>query len=294
MDRVGRTSVQQPEISRNLVFKLRKHAGLAIESILLSVLAILFVFPFLWMVLTALKSPEEALIFPPTLMPQTWNFQSFAEVWQSGPFGTYLTNSVVIVAAILAAQLITAVPSAYVFAKYRFKGKEFLFLLVLLTMIIPSQLTFVPLYLMMSEWQLLDSLVPLILPFVVTPFGIFLLRQQILQIPDELFEAAKIDGAGEGRTMYHVLLPMIKPAVVTVMLLSFITHWNDYFWPLVMTNTMELRTLPLGVANLKGLEGNSKWNVVMAGNCILALPLLILFMLNSKRLKESIAFTGVK
>ena len=253
---------------------------------------LVFMFPFLWMASLSLQTQKETLVT--TFLPKVPQFQNFVTAWSSGPFALYLRNSVVIVLTIMVVQMVIMVPAAYAFAKYDFKGKNILFTLVLIAFMTPTQITFLPVYYMMGDWNLLRSLWPQIIPFLSNAFGIFLLRQYFMQIPDELIEAAKLDNAGELKIVYKVMLPLCKPAISTILLFSFVDHWNDYFWPLMMTTVEDFRPLTMGIAALKDTEGIVNWNVVMAGNMLLVLPILLIYVFASRYIIKAFAYSGIK
>lgn len=272
------------------MYSLRLYVFKTIEWLLLLAVALLFVFPFLWMALTAFKTLPEVFRFPPTFLPESWQFENFAIAWKSGPFLTYLVNSLLVALSILALQLFTAVPAAYAFARYKFKGRNVLFGLTLVALMIPPQVIFLPIYVFMSEWNLVNTLWSLILPYGASAFGIFLLRQAFMQVPDEVIEAARLDNASEWKIMWKVMVPMAKPVLVTFGLFSFIYHWNDYFWPLIMTNNEQVRTLPIGVAMMKSTEGDTLWHVIMAGNMILVVPILIIFFFAQRHIINAFVY----
>lgn len=272
------------------MYSLRLYVFKTIEWLLLLAVALLFVFPFLWMALTAFKTLPEVFRFPPTFLPESWQFENFAIAWKSGPFLTYLVNSLLVALSILALQLFTAVPAAYAFARYKFKGRNVLFGLTLVALMIPPQVIFLPIYVFMSEWNLVNTLWSLILPYGASAFGIFLLRQAFMQVPDEVIEAARLDDASEWKIMWKVMVPMAKPVLVTFGLFSFIYHWNDYFWPLIMTNNEQVRTLPIGVAMMKSTEGDTLWHVIMAGNMILVVPILIIFFFAQRHIINAFVY----
>jgi len=248
-----------------------------IERILLILVSLIFVFPFLWMMLTAFKTLPEVFRFPPTFLPEVWDFSNFLKAWESGPFLKYLLNSFIVAVGVLILQFLTAVPAAYAFARYRFPGRNLLFGITLIALMIPPQVIFLPIYVQMSGWGLVNTLWSLILPYGASAFGIFLLRQSFMQVPDEVIEAARLDQASEWKIIWKIMVPIAKPVLVTFGLFSFIYHWNDYFWPLIMTNSDTVRTLPIGISMLKASEGSQVWNVIMAGNMILVFPILIIF-----------------
>lgn len=253
-----------------------------------------FVFPFYWMITTALKTYAETIRTPPTLWPESAVLDNFVEAWTSGPFWLYARNSILVTLCIVVIQCLIMVPAAYCFARYRFRGKNLLFGVVLLAFMTPSQIVFIPVYLMMAQWNVLDTLLPQILPFAANAFGIFLLRQYFMQIPGEIIEAARLDNAGEFQIMRRIMVPMAKPAMVTVALFSFISHWNDYFWPLVMTNTTAVRPLTLGVAMLKDTEGVVNWHIVMAGNAVLVAPIIVIYIFASRKIVNAFMYSGIK
>jgi len=261
-----------------------------VEWVLLAAVGLVFLFPFLWMFLTAFKTMPEVYQFPPTWWPESWQFENFRIAWNSGPFPTYVMNSIFVAGGILILQFLIAVPAAYAFARYRFAGRGWLFGLTLIALMIPGQVIFLPVYVEMSHWGLVNTLWSLILPFGASAFGIFLLRQSFMQVPDEVIEAARLDDASEWKIMWTIMVPMAKPVLVTFGLFSFIYHWNDYFWPLIMTNSDSVRTLPIGISMLKAAEGGKQWNVIMAGNMILVLPILVVFFFAQRHIISAFVY----
>ncbi|WP_088103274.1 carbohydrate ABC transporter permease [Halalkalibacter urbisdiaboli] len=265
-----------------------------VQLLLLFILVCIFAMPFVWMLTTSLKSLGETIIFPPIWIPDQLNWSNFAKAWNSGPFFHYFINSVIVSIGILLLQLSTIIPAAYAFARYSFKGDKLFFGLTMITLMIPAQLIFLPVYLQMSSWGLLDTHWALILPFASSAFGIFLLRQSFKQVPEELLEAARLDNASEWKIMFKIMVPIAKPVLVTFCLFSFITHWNDYFWPLVMTTSDASRTLPIGITKLLQVEGGVAWHILMAGNMILVIPILIVFFFAQRQIIRAFVYTGVK
>lgn len=261
-----------------------------VEWILLIGVGLVFVFPFLWMFLTAFKTMPEVYQFPPSWWPESWQVENFRKAWSSGPFLTYVWNSLVVAVGTLILQFLIGVPAAYAFARYRFKGKNALFGLSLIALMIPSQVIFLPVYVQMSHWGLVDTLWALIVPFGASAFGIFLLRQSFMQVPDEVIEAARLDNASEWKIMWTIMVPLAKPVLVTFGLFSFIYHWNDYFWPLIMTNSDSVRTLPIGISMLKAAEGGKQWNVIMAGNMMLVFPILVVFFFAQRHIINAFVY----
>ncbi len=257
-------------------------------------LGLAFVFPFFWMITTSIKSYSDSIAYPPTLIPQSFQPENFQAVFVSGPFITYTINSILVVVITMSIQFLIMVPTAYVFARYKFKGQNILFAFVLIAFMVPNQVTFVPIYLLMAKAGLLNSLWPQIIPFAANAFGIFLLRQSFMQINDEIIEAALLDNASEFRLVTRVMMPIAKPALITTALFSFINNWNSYFWPLVMTSKVDYRPLTVGISMLKISEGTLNWPVVMAGNVFLLVPVLVVYLFARKRMMLSLGYSGIK
>lgn len=262
------------------------------------VAVVLFVFPFYWMVSTAFKTYIEAIQVPPTLFPQTFTFDNFVEINNMNiDMLMYAKNSVIITLSIIAIQLVVMVPAAYAFARRRFPPyvQGFLFAIVLIAFMVPGQLTYISIYLMMSKVKLLQSLWPQILPFGANAFGIFMLRQSFKQTPEEIVESARLDSATELQIMTQIMLPMSKSALITIAMFSFVSHWNSYFWPLVMTTNESIRPLTMAIQRLRDSGDNAiRWNVLMAGNVILVVPVLIMYVFGSKKIMNAFAYNGMK
>ena len=271
-----------------------RNMWLTLDTLLKIALLLAFIFPFLWMISTSLQTLEETMSFPPTMIPDVPQWINFVDAMTSGPFLTYAKNSLIVTTSIIIIQLLVMIPAAYAFAKYNFAGKNILFGLVLISFMIPGQITFIPIYLMMADWGLIHTLLPQILPFMANAFGIFLLRQYFMQIPEEIIEAARLDNANEFKIMWKVMVPMSKPALATVALFSFVSHWNDYFWPLVMTDSNEVRPLTIGISMLRETEGISNWHIIMAGNVVLVIPILIVYLFCSKQIVKAFVYSGIK
>ena len=261
-----------------------------ILRLLMSVLIVMiFVLPFYWMIITSIKSLEEVLKFPPSLWPKSPQWENFKVAITAIPFIKYTLNSILVTAGILVCQMLTVIPAAYAFARYRFKGKNFFFGLTMATMMIPGQLVFLPIFLMFSNFGLINTYWSLILPFASSAFGIFMLRQSFMQIPEEILEAAQMDKASELQIIFQIMMPIVKPTIATLALFTFISSWNDYFWPLVMTTTDKVRTLPLGIAALRTVDSGITYHIVMAGNVIMILPIIVAFIFAQKQIIK--AFT---
>lgn len=265
-----------------------------INNIFVIIVSGIFLGPFLWMALTAFKTLPETLAIPPTFLPKTWEYENFLLAWNSGPFAKYTLNSIVITISVVVFQMLTIIPAAYAFARYKFPGRDILFSITLISMMIPAQLIFLPVFLMMSKVNLINTYWSIILPSASSAFGIFLLRQRFMQVSEEILEAARLDNASETRILFKIMVPQAKGTLVTIGLFTFISTWNDYFWPLVMTTNDAVRTLPLGVSMLRATMDGIRWNVLMAGNIILVLPIIIVFIISQKKIIEAFTYTGIK
>lgn len=255
---------------------------------------VIMAFPFFWMISASLQTLEETLRVPPTIIPASPSLDNFKEVFKTIDIWQYLKNSLIVCTCIVFLQYLIIVPAAYSLSKIEYKMKPIMFALVMLGQMIPMQITFLPIYFMFSKAGLVNSYTALIIPFISNPFGIFLLRQYFMQIPSEVIEAARLDDANEFKIMFRVMMPMVKPALVTIGLLSFISNWNNYFWPLIMTSSDAYRTLPIGIALLKDADGLQRWNVIMAGNLLLVLPMLALYIFASKKIRNAFIYSGIK
>lgn len=258
------------------------------------IIFLVFFIPFYWMVITAIKSLSETLTFPPSFWVDKIQFENFTKALSTGPFLQYTKNSFIVTFATLILQFITIIPAAYAFARYKFKGSKLMFGLIMVTMMIPSQLIFLPVFIMFSKWKMVNTYFSLVIPFASSAFGIFMLRQSFMQVPQELLEAARLDNSGEFKIMYKIMLPMARPTLITLGLLTFISTWNDYFWPLVLTTKNAMRTLPVGVAGIAQVDGGISYNILMAGSMILIIPVLIIYFFAQKHIIKAFTYIGDK
>jgi len=266
---------------------------LAAQAVMLACFVVT-VLPVLWAFSTALKPLKEIYAFPPSLLPGSLRLENFVQAWTGAPFGRYAFNSVAVTAAILAGQVINAALAAYAFSRLRFRGRELLFTLFLATMMIPTQVLAIPSFLIFKGLGWINTYMALIVPFFSSSFGIFLIRQSFLSVPKDLIDAARVDGAGHLRIILHVLVPVSRPAFLSFVLLTFTWRWNDYFWPLIMTNSAAMRTLPVGLVFLRTSEGSIEWNVVMAAALFVMAPIIVVFILLQRYFVEGVMSSGVK
>ncbi|MCT1397576.1 carbohydrate ABC transporter permease [Paenibacillus sp. p3-SID867] len=255
--------------------------------------SLVIAFPLLYTLSTSLMSEAESAVYPPPLLPEAINLSNFAKVVDTIPVLTFIGNSLVVSIAIMAGQIVTASLAAYAFAFLRFPGKTLLFSLFLATMMIPWEVIMIPNYLTVKSLNWLDTYQGLIIPFLATAFGTFLLRQAFLQLPKELFEAARVDGCGHIRIFLSMVLPLSIPGIATLGVYSFLNHWNMYLWPLLTTNRVEMRTVQIGIGMLQFEEMNS-WNLILSGVLLLLLPSLLLLALGLKPLVRGITAGALK
>jgi sn-glycerol 3-phosphate transport system permease protein len=243
-----------------------------------------WLFPYAWMVVTSMKTLPEIMADPTALYARHLDFGAYREVFATMPVARYTAVTALMASTIAAAQIALALPAGYALAKLRFVGRRFAFGAVLACLLVPTQATFVPVFLMFAKVGLVNTMTALVLPFAASALGTFLVRQALLAVPDEIIEAARMDGASEWTIVYRIVAPMLKPTLVSLFLVSFVFHYSDYFWPLVMTTDDSVRTLPLGVALLREQGTGVRWNIVMAGNVVLSAPVLALFAVVQRHL----------
>jgi multiple sugar transport system permease protein len=270
--------------------------GRMILHITLIFLSLLFVAPFFWMLTTALKPAAEVLIYPPKLLPSEWHFEIFAEAWQAAPFNRFLFNSVFVTALGIIGQTFSSAVVAYGFARFRFPGRDVLFVVVLATMMIPWDVTMIPQYMLFNKLGWINTLKPLIVPnFFAAPFFIFLLRQFFLTLPTELEEAARIDGANPFQIFARIILPLSVPALIVVGVYQLLNAWNDYLGPLIFLNSQDNYTLTLGIAQFRGVfNGQTQIRPMMAVTLIACIPPVLTFFLAQRYFMEGVARTGIK
>ncbi|SDU85220.1 carbohydrate ABC transporter permease [Jiangella alkaliphila] len=260
-----------------------------------TLVSLVFVAPFAWMVLSSLKSTGEIYEFPPSILPQEWRWSNYSEAWNALPFDRFFLNSLIVSGVSTAGAVLTSSMAGYAFARLRFPGRDKIFLGYLATMMIPFPVLMVPLYIIMRSLSLVDSLASLILPAMFTAWGTFLMRQFIIGLPTELEEAARVDGAGFGRIYWQIVLPLITPVIATLGIFTFLWTWNEFLWPLIMINTMENKTLPVGLLAFQTLNpGRTPWHLIMAASTLSVLPLLLMFIVGQRYYVRGIAMTGVK
>lgn len=254
-----------------------------------------FVLPWVWMVSTSLKNAEELAVYPPIWIPDPIRWDNYIHAFQQASLAQYIINTLLIAVPSVLGAVVSNALVAYGFARVRWPGRDTVFGLVLATLILPGFVTFIPLYLVFRNLNWINSFLPLVVPnFLGNPFYIFLLRQFFMTLPEELSDAARVDGASEFRIFAQIILPLAKPALAVVALFQFIGSWNDYFGPLIYLSDKELYTISLGIANMQTSYGFMNFAWIMAATCMSVLPIIILFFFAQRTFIEGIALTGLK
>lgn len=261
--------------------------------LLMLLTALVMAMPFVWMLSTSFKEMGQVLIFPPQWVPKPFVWENYSDAWRLAKFNLFFRNSAIVTILTTLGQLLTCSLAAFAFARLEFPGRDFLFLLYLATMMIPIQVTLIPLYLLMKEFGWINTFAGLIVPGIFSAYGTFLLRQFFLGIPKSLDESAVIDGCGYFRIYCQIILPLSKASLATLGVFCFMWQWNNLLWPLIMSNTDEVRTLTVGLQLFKG-QYTVAWNLLMAGSVISVLPILLLYIFLQKYFVEGIAMTGIK
>jgi multiple sugar transport system permease protein len=261
--------------------------------LLLAPIAILFALPLLWMVLSSFMSNAQINQFPPTIIPGSLHLEGWNKVLGSSEFPTWFLNSTIVSAVTVAANLVFCSLAGYAFARLRFRGSTVLFLLILFTLVIPFEITMIPTFIIMDKLGLQNTLAALIIPALVTPLGVFLMRQFFVNLPREVEEAAQIDGCSRLGVLRHVALPLAVPALSTLAALTFLTTWNELLWPLIVISSDDKSTLPLGLTTFQG-QHTQDLSAIMAGDVITSLPVLIAFLLAQRTFIQSLTSSAVK
>jgi putative chitobiose transport system permease protein len=261
---------------------------------LLGAIALLTLFPLLWLISTALKSPTENILqSPPQLLPSQPTLGNFTSVWQSLPFAQYLYNSTLVSVLTVGLNLLFCALAAYPLARLSFPGRDWIFVAIVSTIMIPFQIVMIPLYILTVQLGLVNTYWGMMFPSLASAFGIFLLRQAFIGVPKEIEEAARMDGSSELGLWWHIMLPAIRPALVTLAIFVFIGSWSDFLWPLIVIQDEKLYTLPLGVAKLAGTF-SLDWRLVAAGSIISIAPVLVLFLFLQRYIVPTDTGSGVK
>ena len=273
------------------MYKAKKGIGGVVGFLFKLIVSAIFIFPFLWMVSLSLQTDMEISRF--TLIPKTPSLENYFRAWKLAPFGLYFRNSIVIIVSIIVIQTLVMVPAAYAFAKFDFKGKGILFGIILIAFMMPTQVTFIPIYYMMADFGWTDTLLPQIIPAMTNAFGIFLLRQYFMQVPDELRESGYVDGASELRIWAQIMVPIAAPGMASLAMVVFLWNWNNYLDPLVFLTNWRLYTIPIALTNFIE-ESVTEYNLVMAASASALLPVFIVFLAGQKFFVKGLMAGAVK
>jgi multiple sugar transport system permease protein len=271
---------------------LRKRIKRLSLHLLLITGSVVMLVPFAWMLSTSLKEPGDVFIYPPQWIPQPVQWENYEETVTVMPFGRFYLNSAIQAVSVTVLQLLTASLAAFAFARLRFRGRDLLFLLYLATMMIPFPVTMIPNFAIMRYLNWIDTFRALILPPSFSAFSTFLLRQYFMSIPTEMDDAARVDGASSFRIWWQIILPLSGPALATLAIFTFLGQWNSFLWPLIVTNSEKMRTLPVGLATFQS-QYSVQWHLLMAGSVIAVLPILVIYIAGQKWFVRGITLTGM-
>jgi len=265
----------------------------SVRHLVLMPLALLFLLPLEQMLLASFMTPAEINAYPPTIIPSRLQLDGYIKLFTEAPVLRWLGNSLAVVVIAVSAQLVLCSLAGYGFARLRFRGRNVGFVMLLATIMIPTQLLMIPTYIIFAKVGWLDTLAAAFVPWLVSTFGIFLMRQFFLSVPVELEEAARIDGAGTFRTFWGVILPLARPALATLAVFTLLGAWNDLLWPLITISNQDWYTIQLGLASFQG-QRRTDWSLLMAGNVVATLPLLVAFLVAQRQFVATMTLTGMK
>ncbi len=264
-------------------------------QIFLIVVGLMIALPILIAIFTSFKSLQDISANPTTIFPREWTFRNYVTAWNATPFGRYLVNSAVQSGIIVICQIVFSVLAAFAFSFMEFRGRDVMFYLILGSLMVPFQLTFIPNFVLISKWQLANTYAGLTLPFLGSAFGVFLLRQFFLTLPKDLHDSAVIDGASSFRFLWQIVVPLSRGSISAFGIFAFLGAWNQYLWPLIITNDSSMRTVQIGIRFfLFDQERGTDWGALMAGAVIVMLPTLLIFLVAQRQLVKGIAMTGLK
>ena len=278
-------------------FRLRRLRAISEKTVTHTILILASVtigMPFVWMLTTSIKSAQEVSIFPPVWWPEIPRWDNYVVAWEAAPFGQFYINSAIVSVSGVILEVAIAALTAYAFARIEFRYREPMFMVLLAAMMIPGQVALVPNYVTLKIFGWINTYQGMVVPHISSVFGAFLLRQAFLSMSSEIFDAATIDGAGHLRTLFHIALPLARPVVATLALYLFIAKWNDYLWPLIVTNTENMRTLPVGLSMVRQAEYVIGPEHLMAASLFVLLPVLLVFFATQRQLIEGIAAGALK
>lgn len=293
------TTTDRPAVPQSVLIQrrdrssaARSRVGRVVSQVLLTLAACVVLLPFVWMFASALKPASEVFASPPSLVGSTFQWENFSNAWTYLPFGRFMANGIIVSAVGTIVVVMTSAMAAYAFSRIRWKGRDGVFLLYLGTLVIPQEVLVVPMFILMRNLGWINSYLGLIVPWAFTAFGTFLLRQFFLTVPEELEDAARIDGASRWRMFLQIVLPMATPAMGTLAVFTFIGYWNSFLWPLLIVSDVRMATVPLGLNMFLGQTGN-QWNLLMAAATISIIPSALIVLGLQRYLVSGIALSGM-
>jgi multiple sugar transport system permease protein len=270
-----------------------KAVRLTLFYLLLIIIALIFILPYLMSIFAAFKPLPAILAQSPLRPPTSPTLSNFSTLFSQYDFGRYLANTLLVTVILTAGQVIFSMMGAYAFARMEFPGRDSLFWLYLMTLMVPNIVTLVPLYVLFAHSHLLNTYWAIFLPYVLgVPYSVFLMRQYFMTIPKEVMEAARLDGCSEGRILWRIIVPIARPIIITATLLAFVFGWNNFMWPLIVTNSNSLSVLTVGIAYFNS-NFSVQWNLILAGALVALIPMVILFAIFQKHIVNSISLTGI-
>jgi multiple sugar transport system permease protein len=287
----AQTAVPEAESTRRA--RPSRDVGTFLLVLLLCAAVFVTALPFLWMLSASLRTQGDLIAHPTTLVPNHFAWENYTQIWREIPFARQLLNTAFFAGTVAVASVLLDAMAGYALARFEFRGRNGIFVIVLATLMLPPQVTLVPVYNLLSDLGWVDTYQGLIVPRIADAFGIFFMRQFFLSLPKDLEDAARIDGASEPRIFARIMLPLAWPAALTIGLFNLLANWNDLLWPLIVTSEPDMRTLPAGLALFKG-EHVTNYGLLMAGSVLALLPMMVAFLFVQRRFVEGVATTGIK
>ena len=281
------------QTTQSLYRRARPTLGLAISLIFVVVFGFLMFAPLIWMFLGGVKTEAEVIAIPPTVLPQVWQWNNFTYVLETSPIGRGYLNSMIVVPIVVVVQLTTSIVGGYVFAKVRFPGREALFIGILSTLMIPSFLVEIPLFVVIVQLDWMNTYAALVVPHLFTAFGIFLMRQFMESVPTEYIESARLDGCSEWGVIGRIVFPLVREPAAALAIFVFVYHWNDLFWPLLVMRQQFMYTLPIALYYLQGGYGRY-YHLILASATLAVVPVVIVYALLQENIIKGVALTGLK
>lgn len=272
---------------------MKKTINKSLIYLLLLIGALFILIPFIWMLSTSLKPSNEVLIMPPKIIPSKLMWENYKLALEAAPFKRYFLNSVIVTISVTIGELITTILAAYAFSRVEFKGRDILFTLLIATMMVPGEVLTIPNFVTLSKLGWIDSYKALIIPWCASIYSIYLLKQHFMSLPNELYNAAKIDGCSDFKFLWAIMVPLAKPAIVTLVILKVIGSWNSFMWPLIVTNSREMRTLPVALSAFTN-EFGTDYNILMAATNMIILPVIVFYIILQKHIISGVSKSGIK